>query len=376
MSHFNLHSPGSTSRRGHRVAIRQVAVSPDGFGRRVLTLVAAALLTLVNSTSPAAADELEVRIDAGIRRALAWLADEQRPSGAWRADEYGESTAATSLAIMAFLAGGHVPDEGPYGRHLTKGVSWILLQQLDNGLLVGRDSSHGPMYSHGITTLMLAEVAGMVREDQADPVRRALERAVRLIIDSQNHARPAQHQGGWRYQPRCEDADLSVTAWQLLALRAAKDIGCDVPAENIDRAVAYIRRLHVEHGGGFGYMAGYGATVTRAGTGIVALEVCGEHRTRETMAAARFILTRPLTRQEHYFYYGVYYCTVGMYKVGGEEWATARPALYNTTLELQNPAGFWNPTEGSERRAGRVYATTLSILALAIEYGYLPIYQR
>lgn len=327
-------------------------------------------------TSSCRADDLEDRIDASIYRALSWLAEEQRPSGAWRADDYGESTAATSLAIMAFLAGGHVPDEGPYGRHITKGVSWILQQQLDNGLLVGKDNSHGPMYSHGITTLMLAEVAGMVDGDQADQVRRALERAVKLIIDSQNHPRPQQHQGGWRYQPRCEDADLSVTAWQLLALRAARDIGCDVPVDNIDRAIAYVRQLHVEHGGGFGYMAGHGATVTRAGTGIVALEVCGEHRTRETMAAARLILTRPLTKQEHYFYYGVYYCTVGMYKVGGEEWQSARPALYRITLDLQNPAGYWNPTEGSERRAGKVYATTLSVLALAIEYGYLPIYQR
>lgn len=94
------------------------------------------------------------------------------------------------------------------------------------------------------------------------------------------------------------------------------------------------------------------------------------------MAAAQLILTRPLTRQEHYFYYGVYYCTVGMYKVGGPEWQQARTSLYNTTLDLQNPAGYWNPTDGSERRAGRVYATTLSVLALAIEYGYLPIYQR
>lgn len=321
-------------------------------------------------------DELDGRIDASIERALTWLADQQRPSGAWLADDYGESTAATSLTVLAFLAAGHVPDEGPYGRQLTKGIAWVMGQQQPNGLLVGRESSHGPMYSHGITTLMLAEVAGMVHPDQADDCRLALEKAVRLIIDSQNHPRPPQHQGGWRYQPTSDDADLSVSAWQLLALRAAKDIGCDVPAENIDRAIAYVKRLRVEHGGGFGYMAGHGATVTRAGTGIVALEVCGEHRVPEVMAAARMILSRPLTTEEHYFYYGVYYCTVGMYKVGGDEWATARPVLYSTTLNLQHPSGYWTPENGSERRAGRVYATTLAVLALAIEYGYLPIYQR
>ena len=321
-------------------------------------------------------DELEQSIDAGIRRALAWLASEQQPSGAWTTNDFGESTATTSLAIMAFLAGGHVPEEGPYGRHLTRGVGWLLEQQQDNGLLVGKERSHGPMYSHGIATLMLAEVIGMVAPDQAERCKEVLQKAIRLIVDAQNTPKPADHDGGWRYQPSSSDADLSVTAWQLLALRAAKDIGCDVPGENIDRAIAYVKRLHVKHDGGFGYMVGHGSTVTRAGTGIVALEVCGEHRTAETLAAAKMILTRPLTRGEHYFYYGVYYCTVGMYKVGGEEWQQSRQALYRTTLDMQHPTGYWNPEEGTERQAGRVYATSLAVLALAIEYGYLPIYQR
>ena len=321
-------------------------------------------------------DERDKMIDASINRAIVWLAEEQLPSGAWRSDNYGESTAATSLAIMSFMAAGHVPEEGPYGRQISRGIAWVLSEQQANGLLVGKKRSHGPMYSHGIATLMLAEVSGMVSGDQADSCQRALERAVKLIVDAQNHPKGAQHDGGWRYQPTSGDADLSVTAWQLLALRAAKDIGCDIPSRNIDRAIAYIKRLRVERGGGFGYMAGHGATVTRSGCGIVALEVCGEHRTEETMAAARLILSRPLTQQEHYFYYGAYYCTVGMYKVGGEEWQTARPILYDTILNLQHPAGYWRPMQGSERGAGHVYATSMAILALAIEYGYLPIYQR
>ncbi len=345
--------------------------------RHWLQLSAAAICATANAgLRDEAKDELEQSIDAGIRRALSWLAGSQKPSGAWEAADFGESTATTSLAIMAFLAGGHVPEEGPYGQHLTRGVGWLLEQQQENGLLVGKERSHGPMYSHGIATLMLAEVIGMVAPEQAERCREVLQKAVRLIVDAQNAPKSAEHDGGWRYQPSSSDADLSVTAWQLLALRAAKDIGCDVPGENIDRAIAYVKRLHVKHDGGFGYMVGHGSTVTRAGTGIVALEVCGEHRTEETLAAAKMILTRPLTKGEHYFYYGVYYCTVGMYKVGGDEWQQSRQALYRTILDLQHPAGYWNPDEGTERQAGKVYATSLSVLALAIEYGYLPIYQR
>ena len=36
----------------------------------------------------------------------------------------------------------------------------------------------------------------------------------------------------------------------------------------------------------------------------------------------------------------------------------------------------WQPIHGSERGAGNTYATAMSLLALCIEYGYLPIYQR
>ena len=321
-------------------------------------------------------DELNQKIDASVRRALSWLALEQQVSGAWTTADFGDSTATTALAIMSFLAGGHVPEEGPYGHNMTRGVGWLLSQQHDNGLLVGKERSHGPMYSHGIATLMLAEIAGMVDPTQTEKCREVLQKAVRLIVDAQNHPKSAEHDGGWRYQPTSGDSDLSVTAWQLLALRAAKDIGCDVPAENIDRAIAYIRRLHVKHDGGFGYMVGNGSSVTRSGTGIVALEVCGEHRTLETLAATNLILSRPLTKGEPYFYYGVYYCTVGMFKVGGNEWRQSRESMYRTILDLQHPNGHWNPEEGTERQAGKVYSTSLSVLALAIEYGYLPIYQR
>ncbi len=346
--------------------------------RRSAILAGAVLFGGLNDKLSAdeAASPLEQQIDAGIRRALSWLAAEQKPSGAWTTNDFGESTATTALAVMAMLAGGHVPGEGPYGQNITRGVGWLLSQQQKNGLLVGRERSHGPMYSHGIATLMLAEVIGMVDSAQADQCRDVLQKAIALIVNAQNHPKPPEHDGGWRYQPTSGDADLSVTAWQLLALRAAKDIGCDVPSENIDRAIAYVRRLHVKHDGGFGYMVGHGSTVTRAGTGIVALEVCGEHRTNETLSAAQMILSRPLTKGEHYFYYGVYYCTVGMFKVGGDEWKQSRESLYRTTLDLQHPAGYWNPEDGTERQAGKVYSTSLAVLALAIEYGYLPIYQR
>ena len=209
-------SPGPTPSRRRFLSKTLGAVAAFGLAQSVVSAV----------DEP---NELNEKIDASIHRALSWLASEQQASGAWLTSDFGESTATTALAIMSFLAGGHVPEEGPYGQHMTRGVGWLLSQQLDNGLLVGKERSHGPMYSHGIATLMLAEIYGMVDPTQSERCREVLQRAIKLIVDAQNHPKSAEHDGGWRYQPTSGDADLSVTAWQLLALRAPSSVMPDWP---------------------------------------------------------------------------------------------------------------------------------------------------
>lgn len=222
------------------------------------------LVGLLSGLRPAFSDdrtERDKQIDAAISKALEHLAKKQQPSGAWVLDQFGESTSSTSLAVMAFLAAGHVPGEGLYGAKIEQGVKWVLDQQQANGMLV-KERGHGPMYSHGISTLMLAEVAGMTDDALAGRCRDALKKSVRLILAAQSVRKDHGSQGGWRYLPSSNDSDLSVTGWQLLSLRAAKNLGCDVPAENIDAAVEYVKRLSVRNRG-FGYQNGSGSSPTR-----------------------------------------------------------------------------------------------------------------
>ena len=348
----------------------------------MIRIISVAIVLSTICTPPAFAfqDRAEVQrqkaIDESIVRALRYISEEQNEDGSWQAGGFGKSTATTSLAIMAFMAAGHVPDEGPYGLQISRGVRWVLTQQQPNGMLVGKGRSHGPMYSHGISSLMLAEVYGMVDNSMAKQVEVGLERAIKLILSAQNHRKEPAHKGGWRYYTTSTDSDLSVSAWQLLALRAAKDAGCDVPAENIDDAIAYVRRLRTQGNRGFGYQSGHSSSATRAGTGIVALEVCGDHHSKAALGAATQILNRPLQRSDAYFYYGAYYCTVGMFKIGGDYWKRIRPIMYETILSEQRADGSWRARQGSEKKAGEIYATTMAVLALAVEYRFLPIYQR
>jgi prenyltransferase beta subunit len=199
--------------------------------------------------------------------------------------------------------------------------------------------------------------------------------AARLILDAQAVDKNERHAGGWRYQPDSRESDLSVTGWQLLALRAAKDVGCDVPAESIDRAVEYVRRCQVADGG-FAYQPEGSTSATRCGTGILALEICGSHQAPEALAAADKVLAQPLSPRDQYFYYGAYYCGVGMFKIDGRHWDETKDPLFDELLGRQTDDGSWLAEQGSEQSTGKVYCTSLAILALAVEYRYLPIYQR
>jgi len=316
--------------------------------------------------------------DESIRRALVYLKESQKPDGGWDAG-FGRATSVTSLAVMAFLASGHVPGEpGPHREAIERGVRYVLAHQRPNGLLVS-NTSHGPMYCHGISTLMLAEVVGMAGDAAlAEECRVALARAVALILKAQDvpgKLLDERQGGGWRYQPTSTDSDLSVSGWQVMALRAAKGAGLAVPSDSIDRAVGYLKRCSAK-GGGFGYQPGGGPNNPRTGTGILALEICGEHRSAEAVAGAEYLVKHPPRWGSQYFFYEVYYCPQALFQVGDEYFDAYYPKLVAILLEHQDRDGSWLSGDGNDRAGGRAYCTAMAALALAVEYRYLPIYQR
>ncbi len=311
-----------------------------------------------------------------MKRGLDYLKSVQKPDGAWESGGFGRATSVTSLAVMAFLAAGHVPGEpGPYRETVERGVRYVLAHQRGDGMLVA-NTSHGPMYCHGISTLMLAEVAGMTADASlAEQVREALTKAVKLTLMAQNLAKSPDNTGGWRYQPTSRDSDISVSGWQVMSLRAARSAGCDVPSENIDRAIAYLKRCAVS-GGGFAYQPGQSPNNPRTGTGILALEICGEHLSDEALAGAEYLVKHPPRWSSPYFFYEVYYCSQAMFQMGDKYFLVYYPKLVQILLDHQERDGSWLSGDGNDRSGGRNYCTAMAVLALAVEYRYLPIYQR
>ncbi len=356
-------------------------IKPSVLPRRIPMAFALLLLATAPPHRTPAQDKTSAtstKSDEAIRRALVYLKEAQKPDGGWDAG-FGRATSATSLAVMAFLAAGHVPGEpGPYRETIERGIRYVIAGQKPNGLLV-TNTSHGPMYCHGISTLMLAEVVGMTGDAAlAEQARSALARAVDLILKAQDapgKGRDKRHAGGWRYQPTSSDSDLSVSGWQVMALRAARSAGCAVPAEPIDRAVGYIKRCSHKNGG-FGYQPGGEPNNPRTGTGILSLEICGDHNSAEAVAGAEYLLKHPPRWASQYFFYEVYYCPQALFQVGDRYFDAYYPKLVAILLEHQEKDGSWLSGDGNDRSGGRVYCTATAALALAVEYRYLPIYQR
>jgi hypothetical protein len=318
------------------------------------------------------------RIDQALRRALDHLRKAQQPSGAWTLGDGREATSITSLAVLAFLACGHLPGEpGPYREAIDRGIRYVVDRQQANGLLA-TNTINGPMYCHGISTLMLAEVVGMIHDEQLSrQARQALARGVEVILRAQAISKRNDQQGGWRYQPDSNDSDLSVTGWQVMALRAARYAGCSVPADAIERAVGFVRRCAHENGG-FGYQPGGGPNNPRTGTGILSLELCGAHLEPESIKGAEYLLRKENAPRwsSPYFFYEVYYVPQALFQVGDRYFLPYYPGLVRILLEHQGRDGSWLSNDGNDRTGGRSYCTAMAVLALAVEHRYLPIYQR
>jgi hypothetical protein len=324
------------------------------------------------------------RVDEALVRATQYLLQQQDETGAI-SNKMRNETAMTSLAILALTSLGHqAGDPSPEGQAVKKALAYVTgpgVQEKD-GYLGQKDGSR--MYGHGITTLMLAEMLGMgVDAEQDELIREKCRKALDLILRAQKVPKNESSRGGWRYTPDTSESDMSVTVWQTMALRAAKNAGLDVPKSAIDDAVKYIKRCYEPDAsrngevklGGFGYQ-GKGRELSTTAEGLLALQVCGEYESEEVRSASDRLLKSGLTENEKWLFYLTYYYAQGMYQRGGKHAEEGRKVVADVLLPMQSRDGSWEGKGGEERGGGKVYATAMAMMSLAVKNHYLPIYQR
>ncbi|MEX2173586.1 MAG: squalene--hopene cyclase [Pirellulaceae bacterium] len=370
---------------------------------RCFNRTAALLLVGLLSAAPAwgqADDEITPQSEAALERGLEWLARNQGPEGNWGSSDLG----LVSMGALAFMAAGHAPGRGKYGRELDKALDFVISRAKPSGLLNIADSQRD-MYNHGLATFVLGQAHGMTTTKDRK-LNRVLDSALKLIANTQCE------DGGWDYkaQRQPNGHDLSLAVMQAKALRSAVDSGLEVPPEVIDLAIRSVRQYYSPKGGRnlpeseqqklpgqFTYSkGGGGGTVAMAAAGVVCLQEFGQYddwripknmelisaSIREVPRAGKPDGSMPFDA------YTLYYVGQALYQVGGDPWQENYPRLRDYLIASQadgknNPAerGAWKDhgARGGGRvggKEGELYGTSVGCFILAIPNRYLPILQE
>lgn len=330
--------------------------------RNVCAAVSAALLAAA-ARAPAQGwgaihgDPIPPRLDAAYVRGLQFLA--RTITGENLSAAGGESgPGVVGLAVLAMLAHGDDPDSGPWAAAIRRGLDLILrAQRPDNGYI-------GPsMYHHGFATLALAEAYGAVDDPRLGP---ALKKAADLILTSQT----INPQGGWRYSPDARDADTTVSGAQLVALLAVRNAGIAIPDAAIHRALRFYQECQTSDGQ-IGYTgADGGGSSARTAIGVTVAALAREKDSRLFRRAFEALRARGDQDGGGHFFYYIYYAAQAFFHADPAAWRDWNAKHVARMLEAQGADGSWSGPHG------RLFCTSAALLSLAVNYRYLPIYER
>ena len=302
-------------------------------------------------------------------RGLQYLATTQTVNGDWTGGvENGPG--GTGICLMAFLASGEDPNFGLYSNQVRKAVRSIIQAQNAQTGYMGTS-----MYHHGFGMLGLAEAYGVVDERALWPdgkaprsIGQALELAARAAITAQKK----NPLGAWRYSPDATDADTSVSGAVLVGLLAARNAGIEVPDEVIDKAISYYTKMTSPSGEvGYSGLGGFGESTARTSIAALVYALARRKDLPEFKSALGY-LTGSLDRMTAgYPEYARYYQAQALFQGDVAAWEKWNKLLIRQLKSAQ-------VSDGSFRggQFGQSFTTSMSLLALALNYRFLPIYER
>lgn len=316
---------------------------------------------------------------------LQFLARQQQRSGA-----IGKTAqvATTSLAGMAFLAGGNTLGRGAHAEQLKQCVDYILSNQMLNGYFTANGDEASRMHGHGFAITFLSEVYGMSkpgpseRVNKLESIKQALDKAVKLAVESQSP------EGGWNYEPGAGNRqhEGSITVCIVEGLRAARNAGIVVPKETIDKAVDYMKKSW-DGKASFQYKLGQEGppSFALAAAGACVLIAAGD-ASRDTARmiedATDFVRSMPAglgkDSAHRFWFYGYFYATQAMHFRGGDDWQEWYPDIRDALMKKREEGGGMVSWTSPSNEAGgdKAFATTMALLILQMPNEYLPIFQR
>ncbi len=309
-------------------------------------------------------------------KGLRYLSSSQAQSGDWVGGSHS-GPGVTGMAVMTFLASGEDPNFGVYSGNIRRGLRSILdSQDSTTGILGGRGGSHTSMYNHGFAMLALAEAYGAVDDRTLWPaessksektIGQALEIAVRASVTSQKKNRF----GGWRYGPDAKDADTSVSGAMMVGLLAARNAGIEVPDDAIDRGVAYFKSMTSPSGQvAYAGLGGFDDSVARISIGSLVYAVARRKDMPEFKSTLASLTTRLEQTSSNYQRYAQYYQAQALFQGDVEAWEKWNTQLIRELKAAQAEDGSFSGD------FGKPVDTSLALLSMALNFRFLPIYER
>jgi uncharacterized protein YfaS (alpha-2-macroglobulin family) len=212
----------------------------------------------------------------------------------------------------------------------------------------------------------------LLRAYRAQPdasLRPALDRAIGLIVSRQ------LRDGGWGYiGEQTPSSNLSITLWQVEALRLAVAMGWDSARAPAARGLRWIAAVAADDGS-FGYRQsgdfpeGSSRTLTAMGA-MSLLDVAEGNLVPAARKAAIKARVQRLASasQPDLDYYGRYFLSAALKRMEGDaarrELDTMQRALAATQVRQGAERGSWNADDRWSTAGGRIYATALASLSM------------
>ncbi|MEM9413193.1 MAG: hypothetical protein AAGA30_18940, partial [Planctomycetota bacterium] len=351
--------------------------------------------------------------ESAVELALEWLADHQdtRDGGWWLDHQIGPKVndrprtspdpgqvgdyriAATSLALLPFLANGQTHRNGKYKKVVFDGLSFLMnadfvSDRVTKRGLDYRDDRSNPrgrgIYSHGLATLVFTECYAMTRDEK---LRDFALGAIKFIEDFQDPVN-----GGWRYERR-DPGDTSVLGWQVMALKSGRLCGFELNKKPFNLAKKFLKDVSLDYGAYYGYAdepslspnknyrADYRATTA---VGLLCSMYLGVEKENKGITKGVEWLSKlePDVLDQSTDIVDVYYnyhATQVLKHYGGEKWTKWNSVMRDFLIDSQSKDG---PSKGSwfydgffNPDGGRLYTTSLCCLTLEVYYRYLPLFK-